>query len=258
MICFLWSMDGRINKALQRYFTDALITVQSQLYIWSNCLSNINYNISASPCNNKCLHHYPTSDNLLLIIMFSSSCTDSEEEQRTSHYFCNSWSLHDITSNYCIAHDGAVVHETKSIVDLPCSSFLTFVAIAWNTTLQIKQIIVNVQVRLCLGVFSLIYMQNLIFERKRREEQSRHVKTKKEGNVKHLEPPRDFTEARDYKDTPDSIQASEQSSCAGRHYRMGFAGKKEPAMVLQNHLNGILHCKLSSIKLKERRYYCSL
>ncbi len=81
-----------------------------------------------------------------------------------------------------------------------------------------------------------------MFERVERG-QSWRVKTEK-GNLKHLEAPRDFAKARDNKQAPYSIQACEQSAEAGRQDGMGSVGRKDPGIVLQNHLNGVLHCKL--------------
>lgn len=91
-------------------------------------------------------------------------------------------------------------------------------------------------------------MQHLRFERVERR-QSRQVQTEK-GNLKHLEAPRDFSKARHNKHAPYSIQACEQSAQAGRQEGVGSAGGQDPAMVLQNDLNGVLHCKLSPIWLR--------
>lgn len=65
------------------------------------------------------------------------------------------------------------------------------------------------------------------------------------GNFKHLKVPWDFAKARNDKEAPQSIEACEQSACAGWENRMGSAGGKKPAMVLQNDVNRVLHCKLS-------------
>lgn len=69
-------------------------------------------------------------------------------------------------------------------------------------------------------------------------------KKTKVTHLKHLEVPWDFSKTRHNKETPYSIQACEQSTGAGRQYRMGPAGSKDVTLVLQNDLNRVLHCKL--------------
>lgn len=86
-------------------------------------------------------------------------------------------------------------------------------------------------------------MQHLRFKRVEKR-QSRQITKLKKGHLKHLESARDFVKTGHSKQAPYSIQACEYSAQAGRQERMGSVGGKDSAMVLQNHLNGVFHCKL--------------
>lgn len=59
----------------------------------------------------------------------------------------------------------------------------------------------------------------------------------------YLEFPGDSAEARQSEHAPHAIQTCEQRSSAGRHHRVGSAGGKNPTVVLENQLDGVLHHK---------------
>ena len=123
-----------------------------------------------------------------------------------SHYFTTM----DLCRKCTLIEDGAVRHEIKSV----SSSFLWFP----------------------------VNLQHLMLERKTAKQADEKIKNKK-GNLKHLESPGDLTKAGQRKEIPDSIQAGEQSTCGGREHDVGG---EDAAVLLKNHFNGVLHCKLSS------------
>ena len=77
----------------------------------------------------------------------------------------------------------------------------------------------------------------------------------------HLESPGDLVKAGHDEQAPYSVQACDQSSHAAREDRMGSAGTKDSAMVLQNPLNEIFHRTLaqtySSYRQSSQQRYSS-
>lgn len=132
--------------------------------------------------------------------------------------------------------------------------------IARSTGLQNKQSVINVQVKLCY-----VTLWHKVFDFQKNVQhfciwragirQSRQGKNRK-GFLENLKFPGDFSKPRQGKQAPDSVQASEKSPCAGWHHGVGFGSKTILGMVLQNHLNRVLHCRLSptvSITINEGR-----
>lgn len=67
---------------------------------------------------------------------------------------------------------------------------------------------------------------------------------KKVGHLKYLQFPRDGTKTRQSKEAPHSVHSCEQSPQAGGGDRVGSVGGQGPTVVLQDHIDGVLHRSL--------------